>query len=84
MQAKAVITIPKGFPVESDISQFCAIVVYSDIKRTGRVETSNSMLNQFISNVFCGQKGNFLDVPTDCPQRDEWLGWNYGRWKFLE
>lgn len=63
------------FPGKPDVSQFCAIVVYSNIKRIGRIETSDSMLNQFISNVFWGQKGNFLDVPTDCPQRDERLGW---------
>ena len=63
------------FPGTPDVSQFRAIVVYSNIKRTGWIETSDSMLNQFISNVFWGQKGNFLDVPTDCPQRDERLGW---------
>ena len=54
---------------------FRAIVVHSDIKRTGRITTSNLMLNRFIENVIWGQKGNFLDVPTDCPQRDERLGW---------
>lgn len=55
--------------------QFTAIAVYSDIRQTGSVSTSDAGLNQLISNVFWGQKGNFLDVPTDCPQRDERLGW---------
>ena len=63
------------FPGTPDASQFTAIVVYSNIRRTGRIESSNLALNQLISNVFWGQKGNFLDVPTDCPQRDERLGW---------
>ena len=55
--------------------QFTAIAVYSAIRRTGHVACSNPKLNQFFSNVFWGQRGNFLDVPTDCPQRDERLGW---------
>lgn len=63
------------FPFEPKLEHFTAIAVYSDIKQTGRIKTSNAKLNQFISNVFWGQKGNFLDVPTDCPQRDERLGW---------
>ena len=54
---------------------FRAIVVYSDIKRTGYLSCSNPLLNKFFSNVIWGQKGNFLDVPTDCPQRNERLGW---------
>lgn len=63
------------FPGTVDVAQFTAIAVYSNIRRTGYVESSDSALNQLISNVFWGQKGNFLDVPTDCPQRDERLGW---------
>lgn len=55
--------------------QFTAIVVYSNIRQTGTLNCSNSKLNQLFSNIFWGQKGNFLDVPTDCPQRDERLGW---------
>ncbi len=54
---------------------FQAIVVYSDIKRTGYLSCSNPLLNKFFSNVIWGQKGNFLDIPTDCPQRNERLGW---------
>ena len=45
------------------------------MKRTGFLSSSNTLLNQLFSNIIWGQKGNFLDVPTDCPQRDERLGW---------
>lgn len=54
---------------------FTAIVVHSDMKRTGYFECSDERVNKLFSNVIWGQKGNFLDVPTDCPQRDERLGW---------
>lgn len=63
------------FPGMPEASQFTAIAVYSGLRRTGRIETSDPALNQLISNIFWAQKGNFLDVPTDCPQRDERLGW---------
>lgn len=59
----------------TDPAQFTAIAVYSDIKPTGKIECSNAMLNKLFSNITWGQRGNFLDVPTDCPQRDERLGW---------
>ena len=55
--------------------QFYAVAVHSDMKRTGRLRSSNPLLNQLFSNIIWGQKGNFLDVPTDCPQRDERMGW---------
>jgi alpha-L-rhamnosidase len=51
------------------------IVVHSDLPRIGTFECSNPLLNQLYSNTLWGQKGNFLEVPTDCPQRDERLGW---------
>ena len=63
------------FPGTPSPEQFTGIVVYSDLKRTGKIETSNPLLNKLFSNVIWGQIGNFLDVPTDCPQRDERLGW---------
>ena len=63
------------FPGEARPEQFTAIVVYSNIRQTGWVRCGHAGVNQLISNVFWGQKGNFLDVPTDCPQRDERLGW---------
>lgn len=63
------------FPAEVKADNFTAIVVHSDLKRTGYIRTSNPVLNRFFENVIWGQKGNFLDVPTDCPQRDERQGW---------
>ncbi len=52
-----------------------AIVRHTDMKRTGRITTSNSRFNRLYENVVWGQRGNFVDIPTDCPQRDERLGW---------
>jgi len=51
------------------------VVVHSDIPRIGAFECSEPLLNQFVRNVDWGQRGNFVDIPTDCPQRDERLGW---------
>ncbi len=51
------------------------VVLHSDLPRIGFFECSNPLLNQLYANTLWGQKGNFLDVPTDCPQRDERLGW---------
>ncbi len=58
-----------------DINNFTAVVVHSDINRTGYVRSSNPKLNRFFENVVWGQKDNFLDIPIDCPQRDERMGW---------
>lgn len=63
------------FPKDITSDCFTAIAVYSDIKRTGNITFENSKLNQLFSNIIWSQKDNFLDVPTDCPQRDERLGW---------
>lgn len=52
-----------------------AIVRHTDMKRTGHIHTSNVRFNRLMENVVWGQKSNFVDVPTDCPQRDERLGW---------
>ena len=52
-----------------------AIVLHSDTPRTGTFKCSHKLLNQLEHNILWGQKGNFLEVPTDCPQRDERLGW---------
>ena len=54
---------------------FTAVALYSDMQPTGQFECSNAMVNQLQKNIQWGQRGNFLDVPTDCPQRDERLGW---------
>ena len=64
-----------GGPEAAKPENFKAIAVHSQMKRTGYLKSSNSLLNKFFENVIWGQKGNFLDVPTDCPQRDERLGW---------
>jgi alpha-L-rhamnosidase len=52
-----------------------AVVVGSDLRRTGWFTSSNALLNRFHENVVWGMRGNFVDVPTDCPQRDERMGW---------
>ena len=54
---------------------FTALVLYSEIPRTGTLTTGSGLVNKLISNIEWSQKGNFLDVPTDCPQRDERMGW---------
>lgn len=63
----------EGYDVKPE--DFTAIALHSNMESTGSFETSNPLLNQLQSNIRWGQKGNFLDVPTDCPQRDERLGW---------
>lgn len=64
-----------GWPGDVPLDAFTGVVVHSAIEPSGTFETSNPMLNQLQHNIVWGQKGNFLDVPTDCPQRDERLGW---------
>ncbi len=63
------------YPYDVDLSCFTAIEVHSDIKRTGNFVCGYDKLNMLYSNIVWGQKDNFLDIPTDCPQRDERLGW---------
>ena len=58
-----------------NIEDFKAVALYSDMEFTGSLSTSNELINQLQENIQWGQRGNFLDVPTDCPQRDERLGW---------
>ena len=64
-----------SWPGEAKPENFTAIAVHSDMKRTGWLKSGSAELNQLFSNIVWGQRGNFLDVPTDCPQRDERLGW---------
>ena len=52
-----------------------AEVIYSDLATTGSFECSNELINKLYSNIVWGQRGNFIDIPTDCPQRDERKGW---------
>ncbi|MFJ3455475.1 glycoside hydrolase family 78 protein [Scandinavium goeteborgense] len=63
------------FPGGLDLNQFTAIVIHSDMAATGHFACSNPDLNQLHHNILWGLKSNFVDVPTDCPQRDERLGW---------
>ena len=65
----------EGWPGEPTLDGLTGVVVHSDMPVTGQFTTSNPLLNQLQHNIRWGQKGNFLDVPTDCPQRDERLGW---------
>lgn len=60
---------------QTDPENFTACVLHSELKRCGSVYTSNEKVNRLFKNTVWGQRGNFLDVPTDCPQRDERLGW---------
>ena len=64
-----------GWPVELQAGDVEAVVYHSDMKRTGWFECSDELLNRLHENVVWGMRGNFVDVPTDCPQRDERLGW---------
>ncbi len=65
----------EGYPGELKPENITAVALYSDMKPTGTFTSSNALLNQLQHNIEWGLKGNFLDVPTDCPQRDERLGW---------
>ena len=60
-------------PIKKD--NFKADVIYSAMSETGNIETENPLVNRLFKNIQWGQKSNFFDVPTDCPQRDERLGW---------
>lgn len=59
---------------DSDV-EVRAIALYSDIKDNGSFECSNEKLNKLQSNIRWGAKSNFVEIPTDCPQRDERMGW---------
>ncbi len=64
-----------GWPGELSPGAIQAVVLHSDMERTGWFECSDPLVNRLHENVVWGMRGNFLDVPTDCPQRDERLGW---------
>ena len=65
----------EGYPGVLSKESITGIVVHSDMECIGSFECSDPLINQLQSNIQWGQKGNFLDIPTDCPQRDERLGW---------
>ena len=64
-----------GYPGELTEDKIRGMVIHSDMEPSGTFECSEPLLNQLQHNIVWGLKGNFLDVPTDCPQRDERLGW---------
>lgn len=64
-----------GWPGELDAGAVTAVVIHSDLRRTGWFNCSDERVNRLHDNVVWGMRGNFLDIPSDCPQRDERLGW---------
>ncbi len=66
------ITLPDG----AEIISVKGVVLYSDVKFKGDIITSHPVTNQLISNIKWGMKSNIVDLPTDCPQRNERLGWS--------
>ena len=64
-----------GWPEDQDYSCFTGCVLYSDLTRTGYIETGNEKINRLYQNTVWSMKSNFIDIPTDCPQRSERLGW---------
>lgn len=62
-------------PENVNEDNFTAIAVYSDMKRIGYIKTGSEKVNRLYENTLWSQKDNFVDIPTDCPQRDERMGW---------
>lgn len=86
--AKVEVTSPDGTPIalsnnggraftadNFEMTDITGCVLYSQLETIGHIETSDARVNKLFQNAMWGQKGNFLDVPTDCPQRDERMGW---------
>ncbi|XHR29677.1 MAG: glycoside hydrolase family 78 protein [Chthoniobacteraceae bacterium] len=65
----------QGLPGKAEPGMVTGIVLHSDIRPTGVFECSDPLVSQLQKNIQWGQRGNFVDIPTDCPQRDERLGW---------
>ncbi len=65
----------RGLDYEPNLSDVTGLAVHSDFRRTGNFECSSPMVNKLYENIIWGQRGNHLWIPTDCPQRDERLGW---------
>lgn len=64
-----------GYPGKPDLSAITGIVFHNNLPETGKFETSSDLVNHIWRNVLWGQRGNLMSIPTDCPQRDERLGW---------
>ncbi len=65
----------EGFPGRLGPDALTGVVIHSEMEPTGHFQCSHPLINQLQHNIIWGQKGNFLEVPTDCPQRDERMGW---------
>ena len=65
----------EGLGAEPDLRCFTACAIQSDLENTGRFSCSNELVNRLWSNIGWSMRDNFVDIPTDCPQRDERLGW---------
>lgn len=63
------------YPGVPSLSDFAAVVIHSEMERTGDFACSHPLLNALHRNILWSLKGNFIDIPTDCPQRDERMGW---------
>ena len=65
----------EGYPGDFILDNITGVVIHSEMEPTGHFQSSHPLVNQLQHNIIWGQKGNFLEVPTDCPQRDERMGW---------
>jgi alpha-L-rhamnosidase len=72
-----------GWPGTLECADLVAVVVQSDMPVTGDLHCSDPMVEQLVSNIVWGQRGNYVSIPTDCPQRDERLGWTADTQIFL-
>ena len=63
------------YPGKISLENFIGVVIHSDMEKIGDFVCSNELINKLQHNILWGQKGNFVDIPSDCPQRDERLGW---------
>ncbi len=66
----------KKWPGTVTLDSIKGLVISSDMKQTGYLKTNDKLVNHLIKNTLWGQIGNYVDIPTDCPQRDERLGWS--------
>lgn len=64
-----------GYPGEPDLNSILGKVVHDDVEQTGLFSCSNELINSIYKNIVWGVRGNYRSIPTDCPQRDERLGW---------
>ena len=73
-----------NLPEDFDLASAGACVIHTDLERTGYFHCSDESLNKLYENQFWSNRGNYLDIPTDCPQRDERLGWLADAWIFAD